>query len=144
MLPLQDQSGFPPIESTSGGTYTWPVLAEKGATEQIRIPIVQDDVFICTGGVDVVKLLRISRASAYNTALVRADSYVERNKKVVLVDEHWQCTIVTTPHGHDLYYKSYVRYCALATVSKYADHEWPVAVDQVRGVPGLMTILERK
>jgi hypothetical protein len=37
-----------------------------------------------------------------------------------------------------------VHYYAFATVSKYADHEYPVAVDQVRGVPGLMTILERK
>jgi hypothetical protein len=89
MLPLQDQSEVPPIESTSGGTYTWPVLAETGATEQIRIPIIQDDVFICMGGVDVVKLLRISRASAYSKALTRADSYVERNKKVVLVDEQY-------------------------------------------------------
>jgi hypothetical protein len=80
----------PPIESTSGGTYTWPVLAETEATEQqIRIPIIQDDVFICMGGVDVVKLLRISRASAYSKALTRADSYVERNKKVVLVDEQY-------------------------------------------------------
>jgi len=132
------------LESSSGDPQTWPILAAEGATEETRIPIAQDDVFICSGAVDVVKLLRSSRASLYSKALAVAENYLTRDTNMVLVEEQWDCGIMTPKPKHELLFKVHIHYEASATLSKHHDPQRPVALDKVESIPGLMTVLERE
>src|ERR1700722_12354646 len=49
------------IESSSGDAWTYPALAEKGATCDKRVLVEENQLFVCVGAVDVVKLLRAVR-----------------------------------------------------------------------------------
>jgi hypothetical protein len=77
------------IQSSSGDTQTWPILDGWGVTERSRTQVVQNDVFICSGGVDVGRLLRLSRHSLYKKALAVGDSSVTPDKRIVLVNERY-------------------------------------------------------
>ena len=57
------------IESSSGDAWTYPALAEKGATCDKRVLVEENQLFVCVGAVDVVKLLRAVRGSLYDKAL---------------------------------------------------------------------------
>jgi hypothetical protein len=56
-------------------------LAEEGVTSAGRVVIEQTDLFVCTGAVDVVKLLRGSRSNLLEKAIVLGAN--------VLVDEQY-------------------------------------------------------
>ncbi|EGO29646.1 hypothetical protein SERLADRAFT_378817, partial [Serpula lacrymans var. lacrymans S7.9] len=90
------------IESTSGDPQSHPSLAEEGATCKRKVPIVQSDLFICVGAVDVTKLLRGSRA----TLLEKAE-FLGGN---VLVDEYWTCTICGPKNRRNGTFRVHVRY----------------------------------
>jgi len=137
----QDFSTARLIESSSGDAQTWPSLA--GATEDEKIPFAEHDVFICSGAVDVVKLLRSSRAGLYKKALAAGGSNLQGDKRVVLVDEQWECVILSPKYQQRSTYKVHINYSASATLSKYPDPQRPVALERVKCVPGLMTVLER-
>ncbi|KAI0947893.1 hypothetical protein AcW1_009536 [Taiwanofungus camphoratus] len=123
------------IESCSVFPQTHPSLSGEGTVSVRRVPIVQEDDFVCRDGVDAVKLLRLSRASLYEKARTIGAS--------VLVDEEWSCTICTPRHRTDGTFRVHIRYSAHAARSDIRDPQKPVALERVRGVPGLMTILSR-
>lgn len=62
----------------------------------------------------------------------------------VLVEESWELTIRIPKDPRHGLYRVRVRYLASASRSSRPDPQKPVALDKVRNIPGLMTILERE
>jgi len=122
------------ITSSSGEPQTHPCLAGDGTTGTKKVPIEHTDLFICSGAVDVVKLLRGTRASLMAKAISLGAN--------VLVDEQWTCTICGK-HRPACTFKVHIRYSASAARAQRPDPNKPVGLDCVKGVAGLMTILER-
>ncbi|KAF8637921.1 hypothetical protein AX17_002542 [Amanita inopinata Kibby_2008] len=162
--PKSPKCKIPQVESTSGGNpLSHPGLAENACLR--REPIEQTDTYMCAGGVNVTTLLRATRGDLLDTA-----SYLGAN---ALIDEQWKCSIFGPKNRTKPTYKvqvssapqspppalvaarpfpithitipSYaqINYKANATRSTQPDPLKPVALDQVQGVPGLMTILRR-
>ncbi|OJT14029.1 hypothetical protein TRAPUB_9419 [Trametes pubescens] len=124
------------IESTSGDApQTHTALQGVISAETEKIHLEQDETFICRDGVDTTKLLRAVRGALYQ----KAQTYGAN----VLVDEQWTCTICGPRHRSDGSFKVYVHYSASAARSDKRDPQRPVALDQARSVPGLMTIISR-
>ncbi|KAF9010023.1 hypothetical protein BDQ17DRAFT_1235029 [Cyathus striatus] len=121
------------IVSSSGEPLSHPDLKE-GACER-KVPMEVVDNFFCVGGVNVATLLRATR----NTLLEQADLMGAN----ALVDEQWTTTVCTPKNRSSGTYKVQIHYTASATRSTERDPHRPVAVDQAKGVPGLMTILRR-
>ncbi|KAI5116642.1 hypothetical protein M0805_000402 [Coniferiporia weirii] len=128
------------IESTSGPEpITHPSLLtadDAEGTHKRRARLEVQDVFTCADAVDVPRLLRASRASLLDRA-----SLFHAN---VLVDEHWSCSICGPKHRSDGSYRVLVRYTATAACSTLRESRQPVALEQVKGVEGLMTITNRE
>jgi hypothetical protein len=120
---------------SSGEPKTHPTIASN-ITEEHRLPVEYVDHFVCTGGVNVVPLLRATRS----TLLDR----VEHIGANTLTDEQWECTI-SGPKQNNVNgtYKVEVRYHASATKSAARDPHRPVALEEAKGIPGLMTIIKR-
>jgi len=94
------------------------------------------DEFTCESGVDVSKLLRACRS----TLLEKARTYGAN----VLVDEEWEISISPPKNPKDGHYKVQINYTANATRSTTSsDPGTPVALDQAKSIPGLMTIVKR-
>ncbi|KDQ58756.1 hypothetical protein JAAARDRAFT_128966 [Jaapia argillacea MUCL 33604] len=124
------------MESSSGAEYqTHPSLDGEGVISAKKVAMVQDDVFVCADAVDTSKLLRASRVSLMELA--------EEIGANVLVDERWTCN-VSIPRHRDGTYRVHVKYYASAARSQRRDPGRPVALTQAKGVPGLMTIIERQ
>jgi len=123
------------IESNSGEPKTHPSVANSIISEK-RIPLMQEERYVCMDAVDVVKLLRAVRASLYE----KAESYGAN----VLVDEQWSCTICGPKHRKNGSFRVVLHYSANATRSSQPDPQRPVSLEDVRGVPGLMTVLSRE
>ncbi|KAK7044749.1 hypothetical protein R3P38DRAFT_2880626 [Favolaschia claudopus] len=123
------------IESLSGeDPQSHPGVLE-GATSTAREPLRHTDVFICDGAVNVAQLLRATRKSLLDLAdLIGANA---------LVDEKWNCTICGPKHRPNGTFKVEISYTASATRSDRPDPHRPVALDKVKGVPGLMTVVKR-
>lgn len=99
------------------------------------IPVEYTDRFDCEGGVNAVTLIRVTR----NTLLETVEEFLGAN---ALVDELWDCTICGPKHGH--HYKVEISYSGSAIRSSNPDPHHPVAVENAKGVPGLMTIIKRE
>ncbi|KAI0676444.1 hypothetical protein C8Q78DRAFT_962357 [Trametes maxima] len=122
------------IESSSGDEpQTHPTL--QGAVSIGRIPLEQHETFVCRDGVDATKLLRAVRGAL----LQKAETYGAN----VLVDEQWTCTICGPRHRSDGSFRVYVHYSASGARSDRRDPGRPISLENARGVPGLMTILNR-
>ncbi|KIJ61811.1 hypothetical protein HYDPIDRAFT_115265 [Hydnomerulius pinastri MD-312] len=132
---VKEKSKADSLEFTSGDPITHPSLSGEDATCKRRVPLVHGDMFLCTGAVDVPKLLRGSRASLLEKA--------EFLGATVLVEESWECNIRIPKNRKDGTYRVQVRYYASASRSSRPDPQKPVALDKVRNVPGLMTIVGR-
>ncbi|KAI0738964.1 hypothetical protein C8Q80DRAFT_1113235 [Daedaleopsis nitida] len=124
------------IESSSGDApQTHPSLAEDNAVSARKVPLEESQTFVCRDGVDAAKLLRAVRGALFQKALdVGAN---------VLVDEQWTCTICGPRHRSDGTFRVYINYSAKAARSDRRDPERPVAMENAKAVPGLMTILNR-
>ncbi|KAJ7512777.1 hypothetical protein B0H11DRAFT_1697838 [Mycena galericulata] len=123
------------IRSTSGEDPQSHPGVQEAVTSPTREPMRHTDTFICDGAVNVVQLLRATR----NTLMEEAES-IGAN---VLVDEKWDCTICGPKHRSNGTFKVDITYTASATRSERSDPHRPVALDKVKGVPGLMTIIKR-
>ncbi|TFK21155.1 hypothetical protein FA15DRAFT_95705 [Coprinopsis marcescibilis] len=99
------------------------------------LPVEYWDTFECAGGVNLVTLLRATRSSLMEH--VSQNLHIPAN---ALVQEQWQATICGPKHG---IYRVQIRYTGAATRSSKPDPRRPVALDQAKGIPGLMTILKR-
>ncbi|KDR80038.1 hypothetical protein GALMADRAFT_208257 [Galerina marginata CBS 339.88] len=119
---------------SSGEPRTQPGVKE-GCNTRDQVSVEWIDNFTCVGGVNVATLLRASR-----TALLERVFTLGAN---ALLNEQWECTISGPKPVHNGAYKVQVRYLADATHSTAADPHKPVALDQAKGVPGLMTITKR-
>ncbi|KAI6000110.1 hypothetical protein EDC04DRAFT_2584208 [Pisolithus marmoratus] len=134
---VRDKSKAESLNCSSGDEpQTHPSLAGEGATGRRRVSVVHSDLFTCKGGVDVPKLLRATRMS-----LLEKAEFLGAN---VLVEESWEFTIRIPKDPRHRLYKVRVRYLASASRSSRPDPQKPVALDKVRNIPGLMTILERE
>ncbi|PIL23436.1 hypothetical protein GSI_14747 [Ganoderma sinense ZZ0214-1] len=124
------------IESASGPEpLTHPALRDEDAVSPRKVPLDEDTTFVCRDGVDVAKLLRAVRASLYQKAVDIGAN--------VLVDEQWSCTICGPRHRSDGTFRVYVHYSARGARSERGDPQRPVALENARDVPGLMTIVNR-
>ncbi|KAL0565732.1 hypothetical protein V5O48_016286 [Marasmius crinis-equi] len=123
------------IESISGDSpVSHPGLCDSLTCSQ-KASIQHRDTFTCAGGVNMVRLLGATR----QTLLERA----EEAGANCLVDEKWKCTIIA-PRRLRGAYKVQILYSAYAAKSSECDPHKPVALESAKGVPGLMTILERQ
>ncbi|KAH9836371.1 uncharacterized protein C8Q71DRAFT_80209 [Rhodofomes roseus] len=107
----------------------------EGALSVKRVPLEREDTFECRDGVDAAKLVRLARAS-----LLEEAQSIGAN---VLVDEQWSCHVCGPRHDGRTF-KVHVHYSALAARSDRSDPQRPPAVERARGVPGLMTIVDRQ
>lgn len=123
------------LELTSGDPKTHPNVAES-SKDQNKIPVEQNDYFVCVGGVNLITLLRITRI----TLMEQVERALGANS---VVDEHWECTISGPKPVQSGRYKVLIRYTASATISSVPDCRRPVALDQAKCIPGLMSILKR-
>ncbi|KAF7321758.1 hypothetical protein MKEN_00697500 [Mycena kentingensis (nom. inval.)] len=122
------------IFSTSGSEpQSHPGMLEAAGEE--RSLLAHKDVFVCSEAVNLAQLLRATR----NTLLEDAE-FMGAN---ALVDERWEATICGPKNRRNGFFKVEISYSASATRSERADPHRPVALDQVKGVPGLMTVLKR-
>jgi len=96
---------------------------------------VVEDRYRCKDAADVRKLLRASRSKVLERALALGGN--------VLVDEMWTCNVSGPRHGGSGTFIVNINYTASAARSTRPDPSNPVALDQAKGVPGLMTILGR-
>ncbi|KAJ7211298.1 hypothetical protein GGX14DRAFT_363037 [Mycena pura] len=122
------------IHSSSGAEPQSHPGALEGASE-LRQPLQHRDVFICHDAVNAGQLLRATR-----NVLVEEAEFVGAN---ALVDEQWDCTICGPKHRRNGTFKVEILYSASATQSDRADPHRPVALDKIKGVPGLMTVTKR-
>ncbi|KAI0716534.1 hypothetical protein C8Q76DRAFT_767611 [Earliella scabrosa] len=124
------------VESSSGAEpLTHPSLTGKDVVSARKVPLEEHETFVCRDGVDAAKLLRAVRGMLYQKALdVGAN---------VLVDEQWTCTICGPRHRSDGTFRVYITYRANAARSDRRDPQRPVAIENAKDVPGLMTILNR-
>ncbi|KAH7887066.1 hypothetical protein F5I97DRAFT_1936614 [Phlebopus sp. FC_14] len=104
------------LSFTSGEPQTHPTLCGEDATCKRRVPMVH--------------------ASLFEKA-----EFLGAN---VLVEESWECTIRVPKNKKDGTFRVHIRYYASASRSSRPDPQKPVALDKVRNVPGLMTIVERE
>ncbi|KAF9652626.1 hypothetical protein BDM02DRAFT_3266326 [Thelephora ganbajun] len=122
------------IVSTSGPEpITHPCLFD--AVSRRKVSVSRGDQFVCVSAVDVPKLLRACRLALLDQARTIGAN--------VLVEEQWCVSIIPPKNRADGPYKVQVRYSASAARSDRHDPGRPVALDQSKGVPGLMTILKR-
>lgn len=127
----QGQAGVP-LECTSGNApQTHPCLLGEGVTLPRRVPLIEQRRLLCQGGVDTKRLLRTLRATLLEEAQMIGAT--------VLVDEQWTCYI--HPANRHGVYKVDIRYTACAARSNTADPQQPIALEQARGMPGLMTVV---
>lgn len=63
-----ETKGSYPLVSTSGEAKTHPRLAAEGVTSPGKVPLVDEQRFLCKDGVDVKKLLRMIRAGLLEEA----------------------------------------------------------------------------
>jgi len=124
------------LDFASGIPITHPSLCGEGRTCHRRVPLEHGDRFVCKGAVDVTKLLRSSRASLLEKAVLLGAT--------VLVDESWVCRIRIPKNKQDGKFRVQIRYNASASRSSLPDPQKPVALDKVMNVPGLMTIVGRE
>ncbi|KAJ7598955.1 hypothetical protein C8J56DRAFT_915468 [Mycena floridula] len=119
------------IESSSGAPQSHPGLADAviGSKKEL---LQLNDVFICMGAVNVATLLRATRGTLMEMA--------ENLGANVLLDERWTCAISQRQKGA---FRVQIRYQASAARSAKPDPHRPVALEQAKGVPGLMTIVKR-
>ncbi|KAF7983213.1 hypothetical protein HWV62_23490 [Athelia sp. TMB] len=138
MRHLKERSRAHHIVSTSGDRPQTHAALQGAGTTAEQIDMELNDVYNCSGAVDTPKLLRASRAK-----LMQQAKYLNGN---VLLDEHgvsWHCTIRGPKNQREREgkYRVHIRYAASASRSSRPDPQRPVALDQARCVPGLMTVL---
>jgi len=97
--------------------------------------VVCKDFFECRGAVDVQRLLRLSRG--------RVVEQVEKLGGTTIVHEKWSCSITKHPNKQATMYRVLITYEATPARSDRPDPGQPIALDQVKGVPGLMTVVAR-
>ncbi|KAL7277300.1 hypothetical protein ACG7TL_009156 [Trametes sanguinea] len=137
------------IESASGDApQTHPGLDASGAASPERIPLERNETFVCRDGVDATKLLRAVRGALYEKAQtfganVLVDERVSPYAVLTSRDSRWTCTICGPRHRSDGTFRVYIHYSANAARSDRRDPQRPVALENARGVPGLMTIVNR-
>jgi len=125
------------IVSTSGeGPMTHPSLVDIPPESGYKLRM--EDFFVCSGGVDVPKLLRATRASLLGHAVE-----LQGNG---LIQEEWKCTICGPKNRKSGTFHVTIEYSALAIRSPIptADPGKPVASENAKNVPGLMTIVQRR
>jgi len=133
----QDQQPKPgQIIFTSGEPRTHPAVESCLQPDQSRFPIEFVESYVCSGGVNIVPLLVATRTSLLDRAEVALGTDT-------LTDEQWECIITESKSPSSGIYKVEVRYMACATNSSARNPMLPVCIEEVSGIPGLMTILKR-
>jgi len=121
------------IESSSGTSQSHPGVVPEPESSKVG-PFENTDTFVCIGGVNVIPLLRATR-----TVVVEVAQSWGAN---ALVDEQWTCRICCGQSNCGIF-RVRICYSASGIRSTRPDPHKPVALDQIKGVPGLMTILRR-
>ncbi|KAH7104809.1 hypothetical protein BKA62DRAFT_614354 [Auriculariales sp. MPI-PUGE-AT-0066] len=132
------------IVSSSGiSPQTHPCLLPPAPVEQPqegidrRAIMEQRDEFICDphGGVNAQRLLALTRREMLSKA-----STIGAH---ALVDEQWSVSIIR-PKRLGRAARTRITYAAVAARSTHGtDPQMPVALSQAKGLPGLMTVIER-
>ncbi|KZT25752.1 hypothetical protein NEOLEDRAFT_1133287 [Neolentinus lepideus HHB14362 ss-1] len=137
LRPASSKANSNHIDSSSGSEYmTHPTLQDDPTVGAKKLPLIQEETFIVVDAVDVRKLVRASRAALLDKAKTLGAN--------CLVDERWSCTVhPTKSSGNHATYKVHVTYEASAARTSRRDPRTPPALENSRGVPGLMTILKR-
>ncbi|KAF8627366.1 hypothetical protein AX15_004431 [Amanita polypyramis BW_CC] len=117
--------------SSGDSPISHPGIAEAACER--REPIERTDTYLCTGGVNIPVLLRMTRTDLMDIASVLGAN--------ALIEEQWKCAICGPKSRSKLTYKVRIHYKARATRSTLVDPHQPVASDQTHGIPGLMTVV---
>ncbi|TFK57435.1 hypothetical protein OE88DRAFT_1651151 [Heliocybe sulcata] len=121
------------IKSDSGPARTQPTLHDRSATRHGRL--VHLDSYLCSGAVDIAKLLHLSRRDMLSTARDCGGN--------VLLDEEWSYEISHPTFRRHNRYKVTIHYSATVGRSCWPDTQKPVQLANAHGIAGLMTILDR-
>ncbi|KAF8979441.1 hypothetical protein BDQ17DRAFT_1264675, partial [Cyathus striatus] len=92
--------------------------------------------FYCKGAVNVGRLLHLSRKELYDLARSSGAN--------VLLNEEWCCKITHPLFKGKNHYRVRILYSADLACSMLSDAQKPVAVEDAKGVEGVMIILDRQ
>ncbi|KIJ05029.1 hypothetical protein PAXINDRAFT_93980 [Paxillus involutus ATCC 200175] len=122
------------IKSCSGPARTHDVLAN---TKPIKVGprVAHTEQFVCKGGVDAGRLLNLSRKGLYSIAKEMGGN--------VLLEEQWDCKIRYPRIQKRDEFKVTIHYAATVARSAWPDAQRPVDIEAVKGIRGLMTVLDR-
>ncbi|EGO26395.1 hypothetical protein SERLADRAFT_407196 [Serpula lacrymans var. lacrymans S7.9] len=123
------------IESTSGPAQTNTELGSAVLTVP-KLHVERKDTYICKGGVDARRLLSLTRQSLYLSA--------KNLGGTVLVDERIIYPKLEGKSRKPDQYKVKIHYFASVARSRWPDAKKPVRLEAVKGVRGLMTVLDRQ
>ncbi|EPQ60928.1 hypothetical protein GLOTRDRAFT_124670 [Gloeophyllum trabeum ATCC 11539] len=121
------------IKNNSGPARTHSALEGRLTTRNGRL--VHRDTYLCSGAVDVEKLLYLSRRELYSIAQDCGGN--------VLLDEQWSYEICHPTFRRQNRYKVTIQYSATIGRSCWPDTQRPVQLAKAKGIAGLMTILDR-
>ncbi|KZT21708.1 hypothetical protein NEOLEDRAFT_1073130 [Neolentinus lepideus HHB14362 ss-1] len=121
------------IKSSSGPARTHSTLENRTVTRHGRL--VHLDSYLCSGAVDIAKLLYLSRRDLLSSARDCGGN--------VLLDEEWSYEIAHPTFRRHNRYKVTIRYSATIGRSCWPDAQKPVQLANAHGIAGLMTILDR-
>ncbi|KAF8585546.1 hypothetical protein K439DRAFT_1409883 [Ramaria rubella] len=98
--------------------------------------IVHNDFFVCLNGVDTKRLLLLARRRVFEK--------VEMLGGNAIIDERWSCTICKHETRRGIVYRISIMYQGTPARCTLPDPQRPVAMDEVKSVPGLMTVVSRE
>ncbi|KAF5381287.1 hypothetical protein D9615_008338 [Tricholomella constricta] len=135
MRQTQDRVKAHHIESSSGPPQTHSIISENASGKSG--PFQLTETFICRDAVNMMTLLSVTRGTLLNYATTLGAS--------TLADEQWKYIICGPKHRSNgtSTFRIQVSYTACTVRSTVPDPHKPVALDQIKNVPGCMTILQR-
>ncbi|KAF8584050.1 hypothetical protein K439DRAFT_1347088 [Ramaria rubella] len=101
-------------------------------TNQRRGTIEQHDVYVCSDAVNAPRLVALTREAL--------DEKVQCWGGNAMVDESYKQSTSTPTHQHRLQ----VKYTGVVARCDRPDPHYPVALEEAKSIPGLMTVLSRE
>ncbi|KAF8527322.1 hypothetical protein JB92DRAFT_2698577 [Gautieria morchelliformis] len=105
-------------------------------TNQRRGTIEHHDVYVCSNAVNAPRLVALTREAM--------DAQVQRWGGNAMVDESWSYTIQQRKSNHGNSFKVSVKYRGVVAQCERPDPHYPVALEEAKGIPGLMTVISRQ
>ncbi|TFK41402.1 hypothetical protein BDQ12DRAFT_711145 [Crucibulum laeve] len=131
--PRSSESG---VKCASGPARTHTHLTDADAVIATGPRVTRRETYLCKGAVNTARLLHLTRKEVYDIA--------KDHNANVLLNEEWSCDIKNPWYRSKDEYKAIIQYSANIARSHREDAQKPVAIENARGIEGVMIVLERR